>query len=70
MLVRAMILGLEIDLVAPQGNVLAACEKTYDFAAMVPLQVEYAFEDLDKVKTLLIGGAPTSVQLKEKLKQT
>ena len=69
MLVRAMILGLEIDLVPPQGNVLAACDKTYDFAAMVPLQVEQAFDDLDKVKTLLIGGAPSSVQLKEKLKQ-
>ena len=69
MLVRAMILGLEIDLVPPQGNVLAACDKTYDFAAMVPLQVEQAFEDLDKVKILLIGGAPSSVQLKEKLKQ-
>ena len=69
MLVRAMILGLEIDLVPPQGNVLAACDKTYDFVAMVPLQVEQAFEDLDKVKTLLIGGAPSSVQLKEKLKQ-
>jgi O-succinylbenzoic acid--CoA ligase len=69
MLVRAMILGLEIDLVPPQGNVLATCDKIYDFAAMVPLQVEHAFEDLDKIKTLLIGGAPTSVQLKEKLKQ-
>jgi len=69
MLVRAMILGLEIDLVPPQGNVLQASDKVYDFAAMVPLQVEQAFEDLDKVKTLLIGGAPSSVQLKEKLKQ-
>ena len=69
MLVRAMILGLEIDLVPPQGNVLQASDKIYDFAAMVPLQVEHAFEDLDKVKTLLIGGAPSSIQLKEKLKQ-
>ena len=69
MLVRAMILGLEIDLVPPQGNVLQASDRVYDFAAMVPLQVEQAFEDLDKVKTLLIGGAPSSVQLKEKLKQ-
>lgn len=69
MLVRAMILGLEIDLVPPQGNVLQSSDKIYDFAAMVPLQVEHAFEDLDKVKTLLIGGAPSSVQLKERLKQ-
>ena len=69
MLVRAMILGLEIDLVPPQGSVLQSSDKIYDFAAMVPLQVEHAFEDLDKVKTLLIGGAPSSVQLKERLKQ-
>lgn len=69
MLVRAMILGLEIDLVPPQGNVLAHSDKHYDFVAMVPLQVEQAFEDLDRVKTLLIGGAPTSLQLKESLKQ-
>ncbi|MEN8768573.1 MAG: AMP-binding protein [Candidatus Arcticimaribacter sp.] len=69
MLVRAMILGLEIDLVPPQGNILVNTDKTYDFAAMAPLQVEHAFEDLNKVKTLLIGGAPSSIQLKEKLKQ-
>ena len=38
MLVRAMILGLELDLIPPQGNVLAHSNKRYDFAAMVPLQ--------------------------------
>ena len=69
MLVRAMILGLEIDLVPPQGNVLVHSDKTYDFVAMVPVQVNNAFEDLDRVKTLLIGGAPTSMQLKERLKE-
>jgi len=69
MLVRAMILGLEIDLVPPQGNVLQSVDKIYDFAAMVPLQVQHAIHDLDKVKTLLIGGAACSIQLKEKLSQ-
>ncbi len=68
MLVRAMILGLEIDLVPPQGNVLLHTDKTYDFAAMVPLQVANAFDDLDRVKTLLIGGAPSSTKLKDQLK--
>lgn len=68
MLVRAMILGLEIDLVPPQGNVLLHSDKTYDFAAMVPLQVANAFKELDRVKTLLIGGAPSSTKLKAELK--
>ncbi|MGB2397477.1 MAG: AMP-binding protein [Flavobacteriaceae bacterium] len=69
MLVRAMILGLEIDLVPPTGNVLGHSEKVYDFVAMVPLQVENAFADLNRVKTLLMGGAPSTSILKEKLKQ-
>lgn len=69
MLVRAMILGLEIDLVPPQGNVFVYSNKTYDFAAMVPLQVNNAFENLDRVKTLLIGGAPTSAKLKKRLSE-
>ena len=68
MLVRAMILGLEIDLVSPLGNVLRHNDKHYDFAAMVPLQVEQAFEDLNRVKTLLIGGTPSSTTLKNRLK--
>lgn len=68
MLVRAMILGLEIDLVPPQGNVLAHSDKVYDFAAMVPLQVEQSFAALNRVKTLLIGGAPTPMALKNRLK--
>lgn len=67
MLVRAMILGLEIDLVPPQGNVLGHSDKPYDFVAMVPLQVEQSFAALDRVKTLLIGGAPPPSTLKNKL---
>lgn len=70
MLVRAMILGLEIDLVPPQGNVLGHSDKPYDFVAMVPLQVEQSFAALDRVKTLLIGGAPTPSTLKNKLATT
>lgn len=70
MLVRAMILGLEIDLVPPQGDVLSYSTTRYDFAAMVPLQVENSFTSLSRVKTLLIGGSPSSKQLKDRLKST
>ena len=70
MLIRAMILGLEIDLVPPQGNVLSHTTKNYDFVAMVPRQVESSFDSLNRVKTLLIGGAPSTSLLKERLKST
>lgn len=67
MLVRAMVLGWNIDIVAPSSAPLVHCTKTYDFVAMVPLQVENSLEDLEDVKTILIGGAKVSAELTQKL---
>ena len=39
MVVRAMIWGLDLQLVSPSGNPMMAIEKAIDFAAMIPLQV-------------------------------
>lgn len=70
MLVRAMILGLSLDLLPPEGNVLGHNKKRYDFAAMVPLQVGKAFEDLYRIKTLIIGGAPMPSELRQGVENT
>lgn len=67
MLVRAMVLGLQLDFVAPSSNPLENLQKQYDFCAMVPLQAESSCENIHQLKTLLIGGAPVSNSLKEKL---
>lgn len=63
MLVRAMVLGWKIDVVEPSSKPLTNNLKVYDFVAMVPLQVENSINQLNKVKTLLIGGAPLNQQL-------
>ena len=67
MLVRAMVLGLHLDYVEPSSTPLKNNEKQYDFAAMVPLQVQNSLEQLPQIKTLIIGGAPVSPKLKVKL---
>ncbi|MEX0361925.1 MAG: AMP-binding protein, partial [Allomuricauda sp.] len=67
MLVRAMVLGLELDYVEPSSTPLSGIGKTYDFSAMVPLQVEKSLVQLNQIKTLIIGGASVSFGLKEKL---
>ncbi|WP_130735644.1 AMP-binding protein [Flavobacterium sp. J27] len=69
MLVRALILGLSLDITTVDGTPLAYNEEEYDFAAMVPLQVENSLGKLDKIKKLIIGGAPVSKGLAEKLKK-
>lgn len=70
MLVRAMILGLELDYIEPSSNPLKRATKEYDFCAMVPLQVENSLKKIDHIKTLIVGGAPLSSALKVKIQNT
>ncbi|NAS30098.1 AMP-binding protein [Flavobacteriaceae bacterium R38] len=67
MLVRAMILGLEIDVVPPSSNPLDKIDSTYDFCAMVPLQVQNSITRLHHIKKLIIGGAKASNDLIQKI---
>ncbi|WP_340074072.1 AMP-binding protein [Leptobacterium sp. I13] len=67
MLVRALILGLSIDLVPPSGYPLADNGKEYDFCAMIPFQLENSIDRLNQIKTLIVGGAPVSNELGKKL---
>jgi len=67
MLVRAMVLGWDIHLVSPSANPLKRLTESYDFCAMVPLQVEASLSHLHKIKQLIIGGAPISSTLNKEL---
>ncbi len=70
MLVRAMVLGLHLDYVKPSSNPLGDTLKNYDFAAMVPLQLQNSINQLDRIKTLIVGGAPVSRTLKDQIKKS
>lgn len=63
MLVRAMILGLSIDLVEPTAHPMTTTEKSYDFSAMIPLQAKNSLEALHRIKKLIVGGAPVTKKL-------
>lgn len=69
MLVRAMILGLELDYVEPTSSPLSGLSKDYDFAAMVPLQLENSLKEIEMIKTLIVGGTVVSRSLKEKVQE-
>ncbi len=68
MLVRSLVLGLELDAVEPSSDPLPNNGKPYDFVAMVPLQLQNSLGQLDRIGTLIIGGAPLDGPLKERLK--
>ncbi len=67
MLVRAMVSGLDLDYVEPSSDPLNKISKNYGFGAMVPLQLENSLEQIDQVKTLIVGGTAISSTLKEKV---
>ena len=67
MLVRAMILGFDLEFVAPSSNPLENSEFDFDFVAMVPLQAQNSLAQLKKVKKMIVGGAAVSNRLEKQL---
>ena len=68
MLVRAMILGLEIDCVEPSAHPIFDYEKKYDFCAMIPLQLKHTINYTGNIKTIIVGGSKVTKPLLEKIK--
>lgn len=67
MLVRAMVLGWDLHVVAPEKDALVQYDNPYDFVALVPYQLYYSINALDKVKKLIVGGGVLSRQLEDLL---
>lgn len=67
MLVRAMVLGWDLHVVAPGKNALTEYDNPYDFVAMVPYQLYHSIDTLDKVKMLIVGGGSISSELEAEL---
>lgn len=65
MLIRAMMLGLYLDIIPPKKNLTINTRKIYQFAAMIPMQLQKNLAKLGKIKTIIVGGAPVSNDLKK-----
>lgn len=67
MFVRGLILGLEMDFVPPSSTPLDNNIKEYDFAAMLPIQVQNSLPELEKIKKIIIGGAKINETVRNEL---
>lgn len=61
MIVRALELGMDFYYMQPKADVVSRLKRDYDFAALVPMQVQDAMESghltaLNKLRCLLVGG--------------
>lgn len=76
MLVRALEVGMNMIITKPEANPLhlISSNTSIDFVALVPYQIEAILNspqrnNLNKIKNVIIGGAPVSNQIKEELKK-
>ena len=67
MLVRALVLGWWLDVVAPNSNPLKNIDTEYDFCAMIPLQLYNSISQLYRIKKLIVGGGVVSNKLIQSL---
>ncbi len=62
MMVRALEIGMDLYFYPPQVSVLEKVNQSFDFVALIPLQVQYALNNgllsqLNSLKKIIIGGA-------------
>lgn len=68
MFVRALVLGLEIDFVEPAAHPIFDYDITYDFCAMIPLQLKHSIGHIHNIKNIIVGGSKVTKPLIEKIK--
>ncbi|TXD51320.1 AMP-binding protein [Polaribacter sp. IC063] len=69
MLIRALTLGWQLDVIETNSHPLQEIDKVYDFAAMVPLQLENSLASIQLIKKIIVGGGVVSGRLQEKLQR-
>ncbi|MDT0675945.1 AMP-binding protein [Autumnicola musiva] len=65
MLVRAMVLGWQLDMIPPSSTPLDHVFKRYDFCAMTPFQLDNSVGRLHLIKKLIVGGGAVSYRIKD-----
>ncbi|MGB0933860.1 MAG: AMP-binding protein [Lishizhenia sp.] len=70
MIVRAIVANMELLVAEISSRCLAYLEQPIDFCAMVPMQAEEQLHlsQFELIKTLILGGAPVSELLEDRLK--
>lgn len=67
MLVRAIEGAYTLFLEKPSSCILKDNDETFDFAALVPMQVEESFDKMKNIASILVGGASLHTELEKKI---
>ena len=68
MIVRAIVLGLELDMVQPSALPQIDYDKDYDFCAFTPMQLKNFANYLKSIKIAIVGGGHVSNEIIDSIK--
>jgi O-succinylbenzoic acid--CoA ligase len=68
MIVRAIVLGLELDMVEPSSLPYIDYDKKYRFCAFTPMQLKNFAKYLKQIKIVIVGGGRVSEEIIELIK--
>ena len=69
MIVRALVLGLSLELLPPSSTPFAATSHNFDFVALTPMQAMKSLSELHRAKKIILGGAPISAAMEAQLQE-
>ena len=69
MIVRALVLGLSLELLPPSSTPFAATPHNFDFVALTPMQAMKSLSELHRTKKIILGGAPISAAMEAQLQE-
>lgn len=67
MLVRSMVMGWYLDIIESTSKPIIPKQIQYDFSAMVPLQLYNSCDQLENIKSLIVGGGEVSETILNKI---
>lgn len=69
MIVRALVLGLSLELLPPSSTPFADTSNCFDFVALTPMQAMKSLSELHRAKKIILGGAPISAPMEALLQE-
>ena len=67
MLIRSLVLGWDLYLFPVSIEPIKKLKSKFDFIALTPMQLENSLDNINYIKTIIVGGSPVNIELRDKI---
>lgn len=67
MLIRSLVLGWDLYLFPVSIEPIKKLKSKFDFIALTPMQLQNSLDNINYIKTIIVGGSPVNIELRDKI---